>query len=204
MASKMTSTARSAGPTDPAEKASSAVGLGAALTFGALGAVAVWIGWLELAPALGFPRVSPAGVVNGTLGMASDAPLGWAVLIGGLAGLAAGFVVATAGGLSRPGLLSGATYGLVLWLLTGAILMPLMGMWSPAASAPSADAVTAMQGASEPHPALMRETFMMLHLGVRAPIGALIAWVLFGGALGATSLRLSDTRRRKPRAVSSG
>jgi hypothetical protein len=33
----------------------------------------------------------------------------------------------------------------------------------------------------------MRETFMMLHLGILAPIGALIAWLLFGGLLGATS-----------------
>jgi len=202
MASKMTSTARSAGPTDPAEKASSAVGLGAALTFGALGAVAAWIGWLELAPTLGFPRLSPAGMLNRILGMASDAPLGWAVLIAGLAGLAAGFVLAAARGLSRPGLLSGATYGLVLWLLTGAILMPLMGMWSPAVSAPSSDAL--MQGVSEPQPALMRETFMMLHLGVRAPIGALIAWQLFGGVLGAASSRLPDTRGLRRRAVSSG
>jgi len=196
MASRRTSTARWAGPIGPADEPPSAVGVGGALAIGTLGAVLAWVGWVDLAPALGFPRISPPGMLNRTLGMASDGPLGWAVLLGSLAGLAAGYLLAAAKGLSRPGLLFGAIYGLVLWFVTGAILMPLMGLLSRDQSSANGAAMTAMrQDAAEPASALMRESFMMLHLGARAPIGALIAWVLFGGVLGAASSRLPNTRR---------
>jgi hypothetical protein len=40
-------------------------------------------------------------------------------------------------------------------------------------------------------PETMRPTFMMLHLGVLAPLGALIAWLVFGAVLGATAATVS-------------
>jgi hypothetical protein len=187
----MTSTARSAGPTGPAEETSSAAAIGVALACGTLGAVAAWIGWVDFAPALGFPDVSPPGMLNRTLGAAPDAPFGWAVLFGGLAGLAVGYLLAVAKRLSRPGLFSGAIYGLALWFLSGAILMPLMGLLSSDHQVPSADVPTPMPPmTAESPPTLMRETFMMLHLGPRAPIGALIGWLLYGVILGGTSWKL--------------
>lgn len=192
--------ARSAGPIGPAEETPSASATGLTLASGTFGAVVVWIGWLEFAPALGFPEVSPAGMLNRTLGVAPDALLGWAVLFGGLAGLAVGYLLATAKRLSRPGFFSGAIYGIALWFLTGAILMPLMGLLSSEHQVPSADALTPMpQMTGQSPPALMRETFMMLHLGPRAPIGALIGWLLYGVVLGATSwglLRRATAGRR--------
>lgn len=191
MASRKTSTARSAGRISPVDQAPSAAAIAVASVAGALGAVAVWIGWLSLVPALGFPEVSPPGVLNAALGADPHAPFGWALLIGGLVGLAVGYVVATVRGLLRPGLFSGALYGTALWFLTGALLMPLMGLLSPDRQVPGADAPTPMpQMTVESPPALMRETFMMLHLGPRAPVGALIGWLLYGVILGATSWKL--------------
>lgn len=191
MASRKTSTARSAGRISPVERVRSAAAIVVALAGGALGAVAIWIGWLSLVPALGFPEVSLPGMLNAAVGADLHAPLGWALLIGGLVGLAVGYVVAAARGLLRPGLFSGAIYGLALWFLTGAILMPLMSIVSPDQPVPSSDALAPVREmTAESPPALMRETFMMLHLGLLAPIGALIAWLLFGGVLGAASSKL--------------
>lgn len=204
MGSRTTSTARSVGRISPAEGTPSAAALEVALACGMLVAVAVWIGWLELAPALGFPEVSPPGMLNRMLGATPQAPLGWAVLLSSLVGLAVGYLAATAKGLLRPGLFSGALYGLALWFLTGAILMPLMSLVSRGQPVPGADSVTPMpQMTADSPPALMRETFMMLHLGPRAPIGALIGWLLYGMILGATSWKLLR-RAGAGRGVASG
>jgi hypothetical protein len=117
-----------------------------------------------------------------------EGAIGWAVLIAGLTGLAAGYLLAATGGLWRPALSSGALYGLALWLLTGAVLMPVMDLVSQDQSAAAAQGLGRMAETTDGSlPSPMRETFMMLHLGILAPIGALIAWLLFGGLLGATS-----------------
>jgi len=81
-------------------------------------------------------------------------------------------------------------------------LMPLMGLLSSDDPLPSADALTPMMTAESP-PARMRETFMMLHLGPRAPIGALIGWLLYGVILEATSWKLLR-RAGTGRGVASG
>ncbi len=135
---------------------------------------------MSLSPAVGFPSVSPPDMINQTIGANPHSPLGWAILLGGLVALAAVYLVAVSSGVLRPGPSSGALFGLVLWLVTGAVLMPLMGIVS--ADQPAADAPMHMRGAT---PVVMRESFMMLHLGILAPVGALIAWLLFGIVLGA-------------------
>jgi hypothetical protein len=143
---------------------------------------------MSVSPAAGFPRVSPAEMINQTLGANPRAPLGWAFLLGALVALATIYLLAASGGRLRPSLFSGTLFGLVLWLATGAVLMPLMGMMS-AGRASSASMAMAVQ------PSFMRETFMMLHLGILAPIGALIAWLLFGGVLGTTSRLVLRARK---------
>jgi len=178
----MTSTASSAGHTRPAEARSGDARRRSAWAGGAFTAVGVWIGWMSLSPAVGFPRVSPSEMINVTLRANPGATIGWAVLLGGLVGLATAYLAVASRGLLRPGLSSGTLFGLVLWLLTGAVLMPLMGVVSP--ERPSA---ALMNMPRAPSLAPMRETFMMLHLGILAPVGALIAWLLFGTVLGAMS-----------------
>lgn len=183
--------ARSAGPITPAEETPRAAAVLRRSAVGVAAAVGVWFGWLNLAPAFGFPSVSPAGMFNHMLRADPDAQLGSVVLLAGPAALAVAYVVATAKGLFRPGLLSGALYGLAVWFLTGAILMPLMGLVSPDQPAAAETALTRMREmVAESASDRMRGTFMMLHLGLLAPVGALIAWVLFGGVLGATSSKL--------------
>jgi hypothetical protein len=65
--------------------------------------------------------------------------------------------------------------------------MPLLGLLTPDAPLvlPRRGAVPGMATPADPE--TMRPTFMMLHLGVLAPLGALIAWVVFGAVLGATA-----------------
>jgi hypothetical protein len=173
---------------DPAEGSPAAVpvlgwGLGGAL------AVSAWIGWLTLAPELGFPKVAPAAMFTQVLDPGADggSALGWAVLLAGLGLLACAYFVAIAKRVIRPSLSSGAVYGLALWLITGAILMPIMGLMSSASAEP-ASVMGRMPMPSGEDP--MRMTVMMIHLGPLAPFGALIAWSFFGLVLGATARRL--------------
>lgn len=157
--------------------------------FGGTIAVLTWTGWLTLAPTFGFPVVAPAAMLNAVLLPGADpgSRVGWGVLAAGLAGLAIAYAAASARGLFRPGLLSGALYGVALWFIAGAILMPLMGLASPAEVDIPSTPMSAMPGSSTN---TMDATFMMLHLGPLAPAGALVAWLLFGASLGATASRV--------------
>lgn len=150
-----------------------------------------WTGWLTLAPTFGFPVVAPAAMLNAVLLPGSDpgSRAGWGVLAAGLAGLATAYAAASARGLFRPSLLSGALYGMTLWFIAGAVLMPLMGLASPAeVDIPS----TPLPGMPGSPTSTMGATFMMLHLGPLAPAGALVAWLLFGAILGATASRVKS------------
>lgn len=174
---------RLAARTGPAESGRTAVP-GRRWALGGAAAIAGWVGWMHLAPALGFPRAEPASMVNRILvpGSSAGSGLGWPVLVAGLAMAAGAYAFGVTRGLVRPGLRSGAVYGIALWFLTGAVLMPLMGLAAEATSAPSMTGMAEF-GTAEP----MRGTFMMLHLGPLAPVSALIAWVAFGAVLGALS-----------------
>jgi quercetin dioxygenase-like cupin family protein len=151
---------------------------------GALAAIAAWVGWLTVCPALGFPTLASAAMFNRVLVPREDPGswLGWGLLLIGLAAAALLYVVAADRGRLRPSLASGTVYGAICWLVAGAIVMPLLGLAVPAASAPAP--------AVAPPPDPMQGSFMMLHLGPGAPFAALIAWVMFGALLGGTS-RLS-------------
>jgi quercetin dioxygenase-like cupin family protein len=107
---------------------------------------------------------------------------GWVVLVGGEALLVLSYVAATRRRPLRPGIASGLVYGVVVWLLVGAGLMPLMAL----VEGPPAPGVAP----NDP----MQASFMMLHLGVLAPLSALIALAMFGAILGATSVASYPSR----------
>jgi quercetin dioxygenase-like cupin family protein len=147
---------------------------------GPLAAITAWLGWLGVCPALGFPSLGTAAMFNRVL-VPKDDPgswLGWALLLIGLAAAALLYLAAVDRGRLRPSLTSGVVYGVICWLVAGAVIMPLLGLVDPI-PAPSSAVVNA------PDP--MHGSFMMLHIGIAAPIAALVAWLLFGAVLGATA-----------------
>jgi len=147
---------------------------------GGLAGIAAWIGWLTVCPALGFPTLATAPMFNRVVVPAEDPGfwLGWALLLIGLASAALLYLAAADRGRFRPSIASGLVYGAICWVLAGAVVMPLLGLADRTAAASSA-----VVNAPDP----MHGSFMMLHLGVAAPIAALVAWLMFGAVLGATS-----------------
>jgi quercetin dioxygenase-like cupin family protein len=144
---------------------------------GALAGIAAWLGWLTICPALGFPSLATAAMLNRVLVPREDPGfwLGWALLVIGLAFVALVYLVAADRGRPRPSIASGAVYGVLCWLIAGAVVMPLLGLiGTPAAAGAAVDA--------------MRGSFMMLDLGIGAPMASLIAWLIFGAVLGASAV----------------
>ncbi len=148
---------------------------------GAVAGIVAWLGWLAVSPALGFPTLALGAMLNRLLVPREDPGswLGWALLLIGLAFSALLYLAAVHRGRLRPSIASGAAYGAVCWLLAGAVLMPLLGLAVPV------PATSTPAGLTPPDP--MHGSFMMLHLGVAAPIAALVAWLMFGAMLGATA-----------------
>lgn len=131
-----------------------------------LTAVVAALGWLQLAPAFGFPVTAPAAMLDRMLGAHREAgPVGWALLLLGMAGIAALYLFVVEG-RTRAWWAPWA-YAIGAWLLSGAVLMPLIGL---------------VQG-SPPAGDPMRATFFMLHLGPAAAVESLVAWLLFGTVL---------------------
>jgi hypothetical protein len=138
-----------------------------------LAAVAANLGWLQLAPAFGFPVTAPAGMFDRILGPTREQGLaGWALLLLGQAAIAAlAFVVVerqTRRWLASFGFAIGA------WLFSGAVLMPLVAL---------AQGIAAPVVATDP----MRVDFFMLNLGLGAAAEALVGWLLFGAVIAAGS-----------------
>jgi quercetin dioxygenase-like cupin family protein len=143
---------------------------------GVLAGIAAWLGWLSVCPALGFPFLATAAMLNLVAAPRQDPGfwLGWALLVIGLAFVALVYLAVSGRGRLQPGIASGAAYGALCWLIAGAVVMPLLGLvGTPAAAGAAVDA--------------MRGSFMMLDLGIGAPIAALIAWLIFGAVLGASA-----------------
>jgi hypothetical protein len=105
--------------------------------------------------------------------------LGWVLLIAGFAGAIALFVLLDRRGLLSASVRTGVIYGVALWLLSGLVVMPLIGFAGPSQPVPAGIA-----GFQPIDP--IQATVMMYTLGPAASIAALIAWVLFGAILGAT------------------
>lgn len=140
--------------------------------------IAAWVGWLTISPAVGLPTLALAAMLNRVLVPRADPDfwLGWGLLLIGLAMAAVLYVEAVQRTPLRAGIASGLAYGAICWLLAGGILMPLLGL---------ADPITVAPPPAPPDP--MHGSFMMLHVGIGAPVAALIAWLLLGAVLGITS-----------------
>ena len=151
---------------------------------GAAAAVITWLGWLTICPALGFPTLATAAMINraffAKIPEAGHDPnfwVGWVILIAALIGAIVVFFILGRLRRVRAGIRTGAIYGVALWLLAGVVVMPLLGLTSQ---------VFFTAGALQPAD-VMHPTVMMYSLGPLAPVAALIAWVLFGAILGATA-----------------
>lgn len=133
-------------------------------------AVVAMLGWLQLAPAFGFPVTAPAGMLDRIFGATREAgPLGWALLLIVLAAfVAAYFLVVERRTQAR---LAPFAFAVAAWLVSGALLMTAVGVVQ-GAPAPGAIAADPMQG-----------TFFMLNLGIGAAAEALVGWLLFGAVL---------------------
>jgi hypothetical protein len=155
---------------------------------GALAAVLTWLGWLTISPALGFPILGAAGMINRALyfrnipeaGHNPDFWLGWVLVVSGLVIAAAVFFfVVERAPTFGPGIRAGVIYGALLWLVAGFVFMPLLAFIEPSTSVSAAG--PGLQPFERMYP-----TVMMYSSGLLAPVAALIAWVLFGAILGAT------------------
>jgi hypothetical protein len=147
---------------------------------GAAAAVLTWLGWLAICPALGFPSLGAAAMINrafyGNIPEAGRQPgfwVGWVILIAALVGAVAVFFIFERVGLLRASIRTGVIYGVAAWLLSGVVIMPLLGLIQHALPIPAN---------IDP----MQATLMMHSLGLGASVASLIAWVLFGAILGAT------------------
>jgi mannose-6-phosphate isomerase-like protein (cupin superfamily) len=151
---------------------------------GVISAVVAWLGWFEIAPALGFPTIGPAAMLNRVIVPESNPGVwqGWLVMVLGLVLVAAVFALATAREWIPSGPMSGVLFGLAAWAVAGMVLMVILGRISPPAPAPPAPPGPALPTTPDP----MHATFLMLHLGGLAPVEALLAWLLFGAVIGST------------------
>ena len=141
-------------------------------------AIAAMLGWFQLAPAFGLPVTAPVGMLERMLGpIREPGPAGWALLLLGLAVLAA-LMFLVIERRTRVALTSLA-FAVGAWFISGAVLMPLIGL---------------VQGAAANTAAAMQATFFMLNLGPGAAAEALVGWLLFGAVIAAGSM-LQVTRR---------
>jgi hypothetical protein len=152
---------------------------------GAAAAVLTWLGWLAICPALGFPTLGTAAMVNraffGKIPEAGHDPnfwLGWVILIAALVGAIAVFFIHERVRLVRASIRTGVIYGAAMWLFAGVVVMPLLALTEPSQIFSTAGGFPAD---------VMYPTVMMYTLGPLASVAALIAWLLFGAILGATA-----------------
>jgi hypothetical protein len=157
---------------------------------GAVAAVFTWLGWLTICPALGFPALGAAAMVNRAIFGVIDPSfwVGWVIVIAALVVAIAVFFILERAHLVRASIRTGAIYGAALWLFSGVVIMPLIGFITPP--------TPPLSGIQPADP--MHATVMMFSLGPLASLAALIAWMLFGAILGATE---STEQRRDTSSV---
>ena len=137
-----------------------------------MAAVAAMLGWLQLAPAFGFPVTAPAGMLDRLFGAGREAgTVGWVLLLLGEAAFVAFYFLVVERRAHGP--IGPMAFSIGAWLLSGAVVMPLVGLLQGAPPA----------GADPTDP--MRANFFMLNLGFGAAAEALVGWLLFGAVLAA-------------------
>lgn len=136
---------------------------------------------MTICPALGFPTVGTAAMVNRAIFGTIDPSfwVGWIIMIAALVGAIAVFFILETAHLVRVSIRTGVIYGAALWLFAGIVIMPLIGIIE---KPPSVIVNVPVIPQADP----MQATVMMYSLGPLASVAALIAWVLFGAILGAT------------------
>jgi hypothetical protein len=144
-----------------------------------MAAIASNLGWLQLAPAFGFPVTAPAGMLDRMFGANREAgPLGWVLLLAGQAMFAAlAFLIVERRWRTA---VASLAFAIGAWLISGAVLMPLIGIIQGAGPVDANDA--------------MRANLFMLNLGPGAAAEALVGWLLFGAVI-AVGLTLAVTPR---------
>ena len=146
----------------------------------------MWLGWFALSPALGLPTLATAGMVNRPVASHEnpDYWAGWLLLLVGLA-IAVGTYFFVTSRLVRAREGYGLIYGLGLWLVAGAIVMPILAWAAPSFPPPPPlpPGIPPPPQAGDP----MHANFMMLDLSGWAPVSAAVAWLSFGAVLGAVS-----------------
>lgn len=160
------------------------------MMLGGIAAIVVWLGWLALAPTLGLPTLATAAMVNRDVASHENPNfwLGWLILLLGLAA-AVGVYLFVISRFVKPRARIGVLYGLVLWLVAGAVVMPVLAWGAPAVPPPPP--LPPGTHVPPPPPDPMHASFMMLDLSNWAPVYAVVAWLLFGAILGAVSLRMA-------------
>jgi hypothetical protein len=153
---------------------------------GGIAAVMAWLGWLAVAPALELPDLATAAMVNRDVASEENPGfwVGWLILLSGLAAAVVVYLLATRR-FFRPRPELGLLYGLGLWLVAGAVVMPLLAWGAPATPPPPPLPPGTPPPPQAPDP--MHASFMMLDFSNWAPVSAAVAWLLFGAILGATS-----------------
>jgi quercetin dioxygenase-like cupin family protein len=139
-------------------------------------AVAAALGWLQLSPAFGAPATAPAGMFDRLFGIDREAGLaGWALLLVGEALVVAFYFLFLERRASGP--IAPIAFAIGAWVITGAVVMPLVGALQPPL-------------ANDP----MRVSFFMLNLGPGAAAASLVGWLIFGTVLAAgRTLNVSRT-----------
>jgi mannose-6-phosphate isomerase-like protein (cupin superfamily) len=144
-------------------------------------AAVVMLGWLQLAPAIGFPVTAPAPMLDRMLGAQREAgPVGWTLLLLGTFAFAAAYLFVVEA--RTRGSVAPMVYALAGFLLAGAVVMPLIGL------------IQGPPPVGDPANDPMRANFFMLNLGLGAAVESLVGWVLFGAVLAAG--RTMEVRRR--------
>jgi hypothetical protein len=154
------------------------------IILGGVAAVLAWLGWLAISPALGLPEMATAAMVNRDLEEDPRFWAGWAIVLAALAVAIVVFLVAV-NRFRRGAVALGILYGALLWLVAGAVVMPLLAWAAPEPLPPP----PLPPGASPPPQAAdpMDASFMMLDYSNWAPVSAAVAWLLFGAILGAST-----------------
>src|SRR5258706_13006254 len=92
-----------------------------------LAAVAAMLGWLQLAPAFGFPVTAPAGMLDRVFGATREAGVaGWVLLLLGDAAFVALYFVLIERHIRAP--ILPLAYAACAWLVSGAVVMPLIAL----------------------------------------------------------------------------
>jgi hypothetical protein len=159
---------------------------------GAAAAIVAWLGWFQIAPALGFPTIGPAAMLNRVFVPHSNPGIwvGWILVVVALAIVAALYQVLEGRGPMPRGAAFGLLFGVAAWAIGGLILMPIIGHIAGPAPTPPPPPGPPIPTTPDP----MHATLMMLHLGALAPVDALLPWLLFAAVLGSASAVMSSDR----------